>query len=113
MLRVHRFRALLGVAAVVGVVGFVIHASAPAPTPGQYISWSAPAVPTASPGAGPPLPLASASPVTNAAPLGGLADAAVGTVQAVERQHRGHRDRGIRGGHRTSKPPSRPIFGSS
>jgi hypothetical protein len=72
MLHVHRFRALLGIAAIVGVVGFVVHAGAQAPTPGRYISWAAPAVATATPGAGPALPLASASPVANAGPLGGL-----------------------------------------
>jgi hypothetical protein len=72
MLRAHRFRALLGVAAVVGVIGFVVHAAPQAPKPGQYISWAAPAVATATPGPGPALPLASASPVANAGPLGGL-----------------------------------------
>ena len=72
MLRAHRFRALLGVAAVVGVIGFAVHAGAQAPKQGQYISWAAPAVATATPGSGPPLPLASASPVANAGPLGGL-----------------------------------------
>ena len=72
MLGIHRFRALVGVAAVVGVAAFAIHASAQAPTPGRYISWAAPAVATATPGAGPALPLASASPVANAGPLGGL-----------------------------------------
>jgi hypothetical protein len=72
MLRVHRFRALLGVAAAVGVVGFVVHFGAQAPTPGRYISWAAPAVATATPGAGPALPLASAAPVANAGPLAGL-----------------------------------------
>jgi hypothetical protein len=72
MLRVHRFRALLGVAAVVALVAFAIHAGAQAPTPGRYVSWAPPAVATATPGAGPALPLASPSPAPNAGPLGGL-----------------------------------------
>jgi hypothetical protein len=72
MLRAHRFRVLVGAAAIVAVVAFAIHAGAQAPAPGRYISWAAPAVATATPGAGPPLPLASASPVPNAGPLGGL-----------------------------------------
>lgn len=72
MLRAHRFRALLGVAAIAGVVGFIVHAGVQAPTPGRYISWAAPAVTTATPGAGPALPVASASPVPNAGPFGGL-----------------------------------------
>jgi hypothetical protein len=72
MSRRHRFLALLGVAAVVGLVGLLVHAGAQTPTPGRYISWAAPAVATATPGAGPPLPVASASPVANAGPLGGL-----------------------------------------
>ena len=72
MLGVHRFRALVGVAAAVGVVAFAVHAGAQAPTPGRYVSWAPPAVATATPGAGPALPMASASPAANAGPLGGL-----------------------------------------
>ena len=72
MLGVHRFRALVGVAATVGVVAFAVHAGAQAPTPGRYVSWAPPAVATARPGAGPALPMASASPAANAGPLGGL-----------------------------------------
>jgi hypothetical protein len=72
MLGGHRFRMLVGVAAAVGVVAFAVHAAAQAPTPGRYISWAAPAVATATPGVGPALPVASASPVANAGPLGGL-----------------------------------------
>src|ERR1700680_3616387 len=72
MLGVHRFRALVGVAAPVGVVAFAVHAGAQAPTPGRYVSWAPPAVATATPGAGPALPMASASPAANAGPLGGL-----------------------------------------
>jgi hypothetical protein len=72
MLGVHRFRALVGVAAAVGVVAFAVHAGAQAPTPGRYVSWAPPAVATATPGAGPALPMESASPAANAGPLGGL-----------------------------------------
>jgi hypothetical protein len=69
---IHRFRILIGLAAVGGVVAFAVHAGAPTPTPGRYISWAAPAVATATPGAGPALRLATPSPVTDAGPLGGL-----------------------------------------
>jgi hypothetical protein len=73
MVGLHRFRAIAGVAAVAGVAAFAIHAAAQqAPAPGKYISWAPPAVATATPGAGPGLPLASASPVANPGPLGGL-----------------------------------------
>jgi hypothetical protein len=72
MLGVHRFRALVGVAAAAGVVAFAVHAGAQAPTPGRYVSWAPPAVATATPGAGPALPMASASPAATAGPLGGL-----------------------------------------
>jgi hypothetical protein len=72
MLGVHRLRALVGVAAAVGVVAFAIHAGAQAPTPGRYVSWAPPAVATATPGAGPALPMPSASPAPNAGPLGSL-----------------------------------------
>jgi hypothetical protein len=69
---IHRFRILIGVAAAGGVVAFAVHAGAQAPTPGRYISWAPPAVATATPGAGPALPLASPSPAADAGPLGGL-----------------------------------------
>ncbi|MGA7987258.1 MAG: hypothetical protein WCB51_02545 [Candidatus Dormiibacterota bacterium] len=69
---VRRFRLLIGIAAVIGVVAFAVHAAAKAPTPGQYISWAPPASSTATPGAGPVIPLASAPPAREAGPLGGL-----------------------------------------
>jgi hypothetical protein len=72
MLGVHRFRALVGVAAAVGLVAFAVHAGAQAPTPGRYVSWAPPVVATATPGASPALPMASASPAASAGPLGGL-----------------------------------------
>ena len=73
MLGIPRFRAAIGVLAVAGVAVFAVHAAAQqAPAPGRYISWAPPAVATATPGAGPALPLASASPVANTGPLGGL-----------------------------------------
>ena len=72
MLGVHRFRALVGVAAAVGLVAFAVHAGAQAPTPGRYVSWAPPVVATATPGAGPALPMASAPPAASAGPLGGL-----------------------------------------
>ena len=72
MIGVHRFRALVGVAVAAGAVAFAIHAGAQPPTPGRYVSWAPPAVATATPGAGPALPMASASPAANAGPLGGL-----------------------------------------
>ena len=73
MLGIPRFRAAIGVAAVAGVTVFAVHAAAQqAPALGRYISWAPPAVATATPGAGPALPLASTSPVANTGPLGGL-----------------------------------------
>jgi hypothetical protein len=72
MLDVHRFRVLIGVAVAGGAVAFAVHAGAQAPAPGRYISWAPPAVATATPGAGPALPLASPSPVVDVGPLGGL-----------------------------------------
>jgi hypothetical protein len=72
MLGIHRFRILIAVAAVGSAVAFAVHAGAQAPTPGRYISWAPPAAATATPGAGPALPLASPSPVADAGPLGGL-----------------------------------------
>lgn len=75
MVGLHRLRAIAGVVAVAGVAAFAIHAAAQQPpAPGRYISWAPPAVPTATPGAGPALPLASASPVANPGPLGGLTE---------------------------------------
>jgi hypothetical protein len=68
----HRVRLLIGSAAAVGVVALGIHAGAQAPAPGKYISWSPPATATASPGAGPALPVASAAPEVDTTPLGGL-----------------------------------------
>jgi hypothetical protein len=68
-----RFRLLIGIAAVVGVVAFAVHAAAHAPTPGQYISWAPPAPATATPGAGPVIPIASAPPAAESGLLGGLA----------------------------------------
>jgi hypothetical protein len=73
MVVLHRFRVLLGVAAIIGLIAFAIHATAQAPTPGRYISWAPPATTTATPGAGPALPMASASPVADSGPLSGLA----------------------------------------
>jgi len=73
MVVLHRFRLLIGAAAVIGVVAFAIHATAQGPTPGRYISWAPPATATAPPGAGPALPMASPSPVTDSGPLSGLA----------------------------------------
>jgi hypothetical protein len=72
MFAAHRFRLVIGGAAAVGVVAFAIHAGAQAPSPGKYISWSPPATATATPGAGPALPVASASPIVDTGPLGGL-----------------------------------------
>ena len=74
MLGGNRFRVLVGVAAIVGVGVFAVHATAQAPTPGRYISWAPPATATATPGPGPALPLASASPAPNPGPLGGLTE---------------------------------------
>ena len=62
MLRSHRLRLLVGVAAVVGVAAFAVHAAAQVPAPGRYVSWAPPAEATATPGAGPAIPIASAPP---------------------------------------------------
>ncbi|MFZ0128040.1 MAG: hypothetical protein WB808_08525 [Candidatus Dormiibacterota bacterium] len=72
MLGRHRFHLLVGGAAAAALVAFAVHAGAQAPAPGRYISWAPPAVATATPGPGPALPVASASPVANAGPFGGL-----------------------------------------
>jgi len=73
MVVLHRFRLLIGVAAAVGLVIVTVHATAQGPTPGRYISWVPPATATATPGAGPRLPMASAPPIRDAGPLTGLA----------------------------------------
>jgi hypothetical protein len=79
MTLVRRFRLLMGVAAVIGVVAVALHATTQTPVPGKYISWAPPASATASPGAGSAIPIASAPPVPRAglpsgltAPLSGL-----------------------------------------
>jgi hypothetical protein len=72
MFGAHRFRLVIGAAAAIGVVAFAIHAGAHAPSPGKYISWSPPATATATPEAGPALPVASAAPEVNTGPLGSL-----------------------------------------
>jgi hypothetical protein len=72
MVFLRRFRLLIGAAAAVGLIAFALHATAQAPTPGQYISWAPPATATATPGAGPALPVAKAPPVTDSGPLGAL-----------------------------------------
>jgi hypothetical protein len=72
MLGAHRFRLMIGLAAAVVVVGVAVHAGAQAPTPGKYISWATPATATATPGAGPALPVASAAPDVDTDPLVGL-----------------------------------------
>ena len=112
MFGIHRLRLLIGAAAAVGVVAFAVHAGAQAPSPGKYISWAAPATATATPGAGPALPVASAAPAVDSGPLGGLT-AALGTVQAAEHQHRGDGDRSVLADLRTSKPRWQAAFSSS
>lgn len=72
MVIVRRFSLLIGIAAAIGLVAVAIHATAQAPVPGKYISWALPATATASPGAGPALPMASAPPVAGPGLLGGL-----------------------------------------
>jgi hypothetical protein len=72
MALVRRFRLLIGLAAVLSVVAFAVHATAHAPSPGQYVSWAPQASSTATPGAGPGIPIASATPAGEAGPLGGL-----------------------------------------
>jgi len=74
MLSVRRFRLLIIAVAITGAVVVAVHAGAQAPAPGRYISWAPPAVATATPGAGPALPVASAAPVLNAGPFGGLTE---------------------------------------
>jgi hypothetical protein len=73
MVVIRRFSLLIGVAAAIGVAVVAIHATAQVPVPGRYISWAPPVSATASPGAGPAVPTASAPPVAGAGPLGGLA----------------------------------------
>jgi hypothetical protein len=72
MVIVRRFGMLIGAAAAIAVVGLALHATAQAPVPGKYISWAPPATATASPGAGPALPKASAPPAAGSGLLGGL-----------------------------------------
>jgi hypothetical protein len=72
MFIVRRFGVLIGVAAAIGLVAVAIHATAQAPVPGKYISWAPPATATASPGAGPALPMASAPSAAGPGLLGGL-----------------------------------------
>jgi hypothetical protein len=73
MVVVRRFSLLIGVAAAISVVALAVHAAAQAPVPGRYISWAPSASATASPGAGPAIPIASAPPAAGPGPLGGLA----------------------------------------
>lgn len=72
MFVLRRLSLLLGIAAVIGGVALVLHASAQPPQPGQYVTWAPPATATASPGAGPVVPMASAPPVAAPGILGGL-----------------------------------------
>jgi len=72
MLRSHRLRLFVGAAAVVALVAFAVHAAAQMPPPGRYVSWAPPAEATASPGAGPAIPVASAPPAAGPGPLEGL-----------------------------------------
>jgi hypothetical protein len=72
MVVIRRLSVLIGVAAVIGLVGLAVHATAQVPAPGGYISWAPPGAATASPGAGPAIPVASAPPVAGPGPLGGL-----------------------------------------
>jgi hypothetical protein len=70
---VRRFSLAIGVAAAIGVLAVALHATTQAPAPGKYISWAPPTSATASPGAGPAVPIASAPPLPAAGPLDGLA----------------------------------------
>jgi len=72
MLASRRLRLVAGVGAVATAVVVAVHATAQAPAPGRYISWAPPAEATASPGAGPAIPVAKASPSADPGPLGGL-----------------------------------------
>jgi hypothetical protein len=85
MVVLHRFRLLIGAGAAVGLIAFAVHATAQAPTPGRYISWAPPATATATPGAGPALPLASAAPVTDSGPLSALATPLSGLFKQLNR----------------------------
>ena len=78
MVVLRRFRLLIGIAA--GSRSSSPSRSTPRrrlPTPGRYISWAPPATATATPGAGPVIPIASAPPVADSGPLGGSDVAAV------------------------------------
>jgi hypothetical protein len=72
MFGAHRVRLFIGAAAAIGVVAVAVHAGSQPPSPGRYISWAPPATATATPGAGPALPVASAAPAADTNPLGGL-----------------------------------------
>lgn len=67
-----RLSLFIGVTAAIGLVAVAVHATAQAPVPGRYISWAPPATATASPGAGPALPMSSAPPIAGPGLLGGL-----------------------------------------
>ena len=85
MVVLRRFRLLIGAAAVVGVIALAVHVSAQGPAPGRYISWAPPATATATPGAGPAIPMASAPPVVASGPLGALATPLTGLLQQLNR----------------------------
>jgi hypothetical protein len=81
----HRFRLLIGAAAVIGLVAFAVHAAAEAPSPGRYISWAPPATATSTPGSGPALPMASAPPSADSGPLSALATPLSGLFKQLNR----------------------------
>ncbi len=82
---VHRFRLLIGAVVAVALVAFAVHATAQAPAPGRYISWAPPATATATRGAGPVLPMASAPPTADAGPLSALATPLSGLFKQLNR----------------------------
>ena len=88
MVLVRRFRVLIGIAAVIGVVAFAVHAAAQAPAPGQYISWAPPASATATSGRRPGHPDRECATGRRVRSARWSDLAAFGAVQAVERQHR-------------------------
>jgi hypothetical protein len=83
MVVLRRVRLLIGAAAAVGLIVFALHATAQAPTPGQYISWAPRATATATSGPGPALPMASAPPLTDSGPLGGLTIPLAGVLKEL------------------------------
>jgi hypothetical protein len=83
MVVLRRFRLLIGAIAAIGAVALAVHVSAQTPTPGRYISWAPPATATATPGAGPALPLVSAPPVVSSGPLGGLTTPLSGVLKQL------------------------------